>query len=183
MSKSDLRAERSFVSRPSCVPNLFHNLRESPTLALSEIDNTIITIHKRSPMDRACFIERKPFGAALNPDARPSRRRSNLYGTSCFYDYEMDNKQAYCTVTSNFERSRDRQRRCIYTKYDAQMEVSNQALKFVQRTLPKYRQGNGARLPFEKKVKAQPKFVHQKSRSVCRDAALPPLLQLGLGIP
>ena len=77
-------------------------------MALSEIDNTIITLNKKSPSDRACYIERKPFGAAVNPDARLSRKRSNLYGLSACYDYEMDNKQAYCTVTSNFERCRDR---------------------------------------------------------------------------
>jgi hypothetical protein len=110
---------------------LFHNLRESPTLALSEIENTIITVNKKSPTDRDVYIERKPFGATFNPEARTSRKRSNLYGTSALYDYEMDNKQAYATVTNNFERLRDRQKKCLYSKFDTKMHISNQAIKFV----------------------------------------------------
>ena len=62
------RSNLKFTSRKdSIAANLFGTYR--PTLALSEINNNIITIDKEYPSDRSCFIERYPFGRAINPIA------------------------------------------------------------------------------------------------------------------
>lgn len=56
--------------KDSIANNLFGTYR--PTLALSEINNTVLTVDKEYPSDRSCFIERNPFGRSVNPMATRS---------------------------------------------------------------------------------------------------------------
>lgn len=71
------RSRNLDARKESIASNMFGTFK--PTLALSEINNNIITIDKEYPADRSCFIERNPFGRAINPMATRSPKRSKNY--------------------------------------------------------------------------------------------------------